>query len=506
MLDVDGKMSWKVSLVPQSTNVATTGIEPIKPQSIFTGDLEFLAMVLGREGYATWWCMYCMHYKPQWQQKPNNIMQGIDIDNLIKQHQENVSNKNTGMAMKGVKELPYLKKGTVIIFPCLHGMLGVGNAIMDYFFDEVDRFVEPITRAELAVRESIPNNNQLLEEEEHSLNLWKVSQVGGVELKKLQREIEQLYKLPQPMTLDTYNDLLDKESRVEALSKVCENMSNNITKLKEAISDAEKKLDAFRKKRKITNSSIYNGVEKIFKLYKIVRAAYHGGDFNGKNIITLMQKSEQIMSEIKEFMITHKREHTTEDDIVHLCDEVRTALVLWDDVFSKANTRYETTNMVWVNKHCDDTETSIKQAMYEMRKMGFSITPKMHGLECHLVHLMRTIPGGIHHLIEHWLEQYHQKGAEMDKMWVGHTYEHQAEFRVRRENMLNKTDTMKADARIKSSIRKVKRQRTESTLTEEDRIKEGRRLIKQEVQENIDNDAEEADMDTDGQEGNMGFP
>jgi len=313
-----------------------------------------------------------------------------------------------------------------------------------------------------------------------------------------------LCKLPQPMTLDTYNDLLDKESRVEALSKVCENMSNNITKLKDAISDAEKKLDAFRKKRKITNSSIYNGVEQIFKLYKIVRAAYHGGDFNGKNIITLMQKSEQIMTEIKEFMIKHKREHTTEDDIRKLCDEVRTALVLWDDVFSKANTKYEeSTNVVWVNKHCDDTEASIVQAMYQMRKMGFSITPKMHGLECHLVHLMRTIPGGIHHMIEHWLEQYHQKGAEMDRMWVGHTYEHQAEFRVRREKMLSHTDTMKADARIKGSIRKVKRQRTDSTLMEEDRIMEGRRLIKLEVQENIDNDAEEAHMDTDGQEGNI---
>lgn len=135
--------------------------------------------------------------------------------------------------------------------------------------------------------------------------------------------------------------------------------------------------------------------ERIFKTYKIVRAAYHGGDdFNGVNIITLMQKSQEIMTEIQQLMIEHKRNHTTEEEIKTLCTEVRTALVLWDDVFSKANTKYESTTVDWVTKHCNETEKSIAQAMFQMRSMGFSITPKMHGLECHLVHLMRTTPGG----------------------------------------------------------------------------------------------------------------
>jgi len=45
--------------------LVNTSIKPVKPTSYLTGDLEFLAMVLGREGYASWWCMYCMHYKPE---------------------------------------------------------------------------------------------------------------------------------------------------------------------------------------------------------------------------------------------------------------------------------------------------------------------------------------------------------------------------------------------------------------------------------------------------------
>jgi hypothetical protein len=83
----------------------------------------------------------CMHYKPEWQEKPENVMQEIDIGDLIKQHDANKKHKHTGADMKGVREVPYLKEGTSVIFPCLHGMLGVGNAIMDFFFDEIDRFV-----------------------------------------------------------------------------------------------------------------------------------------------------------------------------------------------------------------------------------------------------------------------------------------------------------------------------------------------------------------------------
>jgi hypothetical protein len=68
-------------------------------------------------------------------------------------------------------------------------------------------------------------------------------------------------------------------------------MSNNITKLNEKkISKAKEKLDALRKIHKSTHSSVYNGIERILKEYKILLAAYHGGDFNNVNIITLMQK------------------------------------------------------------------------------------------------------------------------------------------------------------------------------------------------------------------------
>jgi hypothetical protein len=125
------------------------------------------------------------------------------------------------------------------------------------------------------------------------------------------------------------------------LKLVQNKFESNIKKLQNEISAAKKKMIAFRTQRKVTNSSLYNECERIFRKYKMCRGAHHGGDFNGRNIITLMQKSTAIMDEIKAVLVENKRGSATEDDIIKLCTEVKRALVLWDDVFSKANTKYE---------------------------------------------------------------------------------------------------------------------------------------------------------------------
>jgi hypothetical protein len=64
------------------------------------------------------------------------------------------------------------------------------------------------------------------------------------------------------------------------------------------------------------------------------------------------------------------------------------------------------------------------------------------------VHQMRTVPGGISMLIEHWVEQYHQTAAAMERIWASHPYTKQAEFCVRREHMLSHKETTEAEARI----------------------------------------------------------
>jgi len=106
---------------------------------------------------------------------------------------------------------------------------------------------------------------------------------------------------------------------------------------------------------------------------------------------------------------------------------------------------------------------------------------------------MRTVPGGIAMLIEHWVEQYHQTAASMERIWESHPYTKQAEFRARREHMLSHKETTEAEARIVKSKRAQKRKKSEATVEEKNRIKAGRVEVKDEVQQLIDTAAVAAD-------------
>ncbi len=70
-------------------------------------------------------------------------------------------------------------------------------------------------------------------------------------------------------------------------------------------------------------------------------------------------------------------------------DNVGLALKLWDGVFSAIHSPNPTV------EHCIETQERIDKAMAHIRSMGFSVTPKIHGMESHVVRQMGTIPGGL---------------------------------------------------------------------------------------------------------------
>ena len=113
---------------------------------------------------------------------------------------------------------------------------------------------------------------------------------------------------------------------------------------------------------------------------------------------------------------------------------------------------------------------------------------------------MRTVPGGIAGHIEHWVEQYHQTAAKMERIWASHSFNNQAEFRAKREHMLSHQQSIQAESKIQLSRRKQKRKKADSTLEENNRIKEGRNEVKAKVQELMDT---AAGADDDGIEETM---
>ena len=73
------------------------------------------------------------------------------IQKLKEQHDKNLRDGLKGIDRMGVGRAPFLKEGTLVIFPGLHGLIGIGNQIVDYLYDQIDKEIEPITPEELVL-------------------------------------------------------------------------------------------------------------------------------------------------------------------------------------------------------------------------------------------------------------------------------------------------------------------------------------------------------------------
>jgi hypothetical protein len=64
-----------------------------------------------------------------------------------------------------------------------------------------------------------------------------------------------------------------------------------------------KALSKLQKKQHCGDSPIKNGLEKLLAIFGIDRAAYHGGDLNGKNVQQMFQESDDIFLQFKELLL-----------------------------------------------------------------------------------------------------------------------------------------------------------------------------------------------------------
>jgi len=77
-----------------------------------------------------------------------------------------------------VKRKPYFMKGVHVVFPVLHGLIGLGNDLLKYFFDTIDAEIEPISREEMELRDSVERNKTLLQQQSKITKFGKVQQMA----------------------------------------------------------------------------------------------------------------------------------------------------------------------------------------------------------------------------------------------------------------------------------------------------------------------------------------
>jgi hypothetical protein len=470
---------YTVDLVEAVDEEQSSGIV-INPTSFLTRDLAFLAVVLGKENFAGWWCCFCKGYQPDWQKK------GAKFDlwsmkELVQQALRNEEEELGGADRMGVKLATQLDDSVLVVFPGLHALLGIGNQLINFLCDRVDKDIEPIEADELLLRESVPKTEVLILEETVVRDIWIESIDGGMMLTELEEKFKVLKKelakksvkknkLPVEAVAEKTKEKEDIGDRIKAMKAVLSGFATRIDKYEQLISKANKELKALRKSRKKLEASLYHRIEVVLAEYNIKRGAYHGGDLNGVNIIRLMKEADGIMDNICADLIKHKRDTTTESSIKSLCDDVKLALKLWDGAFSMIHKKEPS------DTHCNMTQKQINLTMDQMYEIGLPISPKAHGMACHIVHHMRTFPGGVAMLLEYWVESYHQKAKRFDVYWRGMTaIQRQAEIRARLETTFRTPEVREEKARVVAAFVGVrKRKRSAKNVEKDEKAKKAR--------------------------------
>jgi hypothetical protein len=324
----------------------------------------------------------------------------------------------------------------------------------------------------MELRDSVARNKTLLATTKEDHQVWlnavdgglKVIELGEVK-KALEKEMAQVGKnSPAYPNLDT--EKKDVEDCLKALKDVNAKYEKEVKRLEKEIKDTPNKLDAFRKGRKRLDDSLYSRCDAVLKKYKIDRGRYHGGNFNGVNIIKIMQEN-LLMDEIELILLESGRE--TEEKVRKLCNEVRTALRAWDMIFARIHASDPTP------EYCDKLQGDIDLAMKQWRELGLSVTPKLHGLECHVVAQMRAW-GGIKLLLEYWVEHEHQIGNRMDTQWKSLPLAAQGRLRAKHDVAARHPETMTAREKIISNFTGVRMTTKKEATTAKNNIKqEGRK-------------------------------
>eukprot|EP00957_Ditylum_brightwellii_P031102 2356167-Ditylum_brightwellii.AAC.1 len=278
-------------------------------------------------------------------------------------------------------------------------MIGVGDLIISYVEEFVDRKIEQLHPVEMQMCNELTNKKTACVEAHDKWQHWKQSAEGGKLLEKKHRRVGYIdgtsIKRVDAIINDTQSTAQQKTDAAaakQALIAEKANLQNAIPGLVEhnkllkkvwkdfdtEISTLREKLQEYTKERRTQEDSYYTGVDRIFQEEGANRAAHFGRKFNGVNLRTIMEKPDHLFGQdgkIRQYLL--EKAPGKADMINIVCEDVKNALVLWDSAFSKLRTVDPT------DKDCDKAQHLIDIAVAQLRKMGISITPKVHGMQAH---------------------------------------------------------------------------------------------------------------------------
>jgi hypothetical protein len=466
--DANGSVIFRMKNDNQDEPLMTT-LSSLPIRVFVTGDLAYFAAILGKVNMAGGWCTWCQLSPKEW--SPTEHDKG-ELWTLTAMEEVRTSitlgvTTDTSANRKGCVDAP-LRTWVPIdsyILPILHTEIGIGNRLLKSFLDWVDLRIENVPDNEIEARYGVYESQVEVRLQNEIWDAW-VDLNGGtladlreeramINYMKTLRDEDQKFVHTAAERKDMGEASKVSTGQVKVLEKEKREIVGQLETYKKVFAQRTKALSTMRKKRHRGESPIKNSLEKHLAILGIDRAAYHGGDLNGKNVQQMFQESDDIFAKFQELLLEVDEEEEgrcSDDEISDMIRRYSELCTLFDYLFSMARTpTNELTDLIR-----DETKRCLRVTMLKWRDLRLSMKmPKIHGLEDHLVAMMERW-NGIGDFLEDFIEQAHQFGMKEEKRTAN------MRDRVRAANSHSKwewADKMSGDVRIAKEEMKQKTSR-----------------------------------------------
>ena len=190
---VNGKSKWNCTIVsPDDADFQSKDKSVMDAVAFMIGDLKFLSMMLGKENFDGGHCCLCDLYIDEWQKLGHEPGQYWTLEAFKQQAAK--FNTLTGRVRMGVREQPYFDiPVSRYIWPVLHTLIGVGNAILDYLIDIIENEIQLIPAKELLLRREMKELEIIYKELQMVRDYWD-SNNKDLESKMLKQYKKELRK------------------------------------------------------------------------------------------------------------------------------------------------------------------------------------------------------------------------------------------------------------------------------------------------------------------------
>jgi chromosome segregation ATPase len=186
-----------------------------------------------------------------------------------------------------------------IIWPLLHALIGIGNQLLNFVIDYAEEYIQCLSNKERLLRDRVRQLERAVAVAREGIERWNKE---GKQYKKYLTDYER-GKITDANELAKYNEVkqgwemaeLERMSLEEEIAEYLETVSSGTKK----ISNNNKVLKGYRKERKTDADSLYTKIDDLLEQHGVCRAAYHGGDLQGNDVIQLMKSAPAVVDKFK---------------------------------------------------------------------------------------------------------------------------------------------------------------------------------------------------------------